>query len=471
MEEVRAEARSVVGSTPTVSIQSFGSSMARTLGCDPRNGSSILPRGIFLSPNLIFPLLTFNMPHAEIIRAQTTPEDGALFEVGLRHSKWVPQQHICFTDDVRQKLVTEISSKNTGQQIIHAFEKESTLLEDIDLVLTPPALTVPVDGTFIRYVDWLGIALVDLFEWRYGSNTIATYRPEVIYSDIQYMKNERKFNQTHLLLGDMSAAQRNTYAVAPEPVRVKIPSPWRGLRCHSPLISALANKLILQVNLADARRIVQSDGTRPLSLTFNNIHLDHQNVHTTGALRGEYTGLTLNPRGLSYMVDDVETFDYAIPANTLNAANDFTIELRDLDGPIHLISVLLRTVSQLDPTNAAVDPYAIDTTYLEGLSYNIKSNGMDIQDPEIMDNDGVYKIDKFWESEFSTRQLTMNWAEYPCEKNTASGSVSFGNFTNPRLILRNAKLAGVHPELVVTVIARRFNWNVHQRGNFQKVWR
>lgn len=411
------------------------------------------------------------MPNAEIIRAQTTPEDGALFEIGLRHSKWIPQHHVAFSEDVRQKLVTEINSKNTGQQIIIPFEKESTLLEDVDLVMTPAALTVPVDGTYIRYVDWLAICCWTLIEWRYGSNTIASYRNESVYSDVQYMEDEHKANETLLLRGDLSAAQRNTYAVAPTPIRVKIPTPWRCLRCHSPLISGLANKLTLQVNLADARGIVQTDGTKPLILAYNDIHIDHQNIHTTGALRGEFVGLTLTPTGVSYLIEDIQTYDYPIPANSLGANSDFTIELRDLDGPIPKLSCLLRTADQLDPTSAAVDPLAIDTTYLEGLFYNIRSNQMDIQDPELMDNDGVYKINKFYRCRHSTRQLTMLWSEFPEMKNAATGSVSFGNFTNPRLLLRNAILNGTHPDLVLTVIARRHNWTVHQRGNYQKVWR
>lgn len=412
------------------------------------------------------------MPNAEIIRAQTTPEDGALFEVGLRHSKWIPQQHTCFSEDVRQRLITEISAKQSGQPIIVPFEKESTLLEDIDLVITPPALSVPVDGTYIRYVDWLGCLIVNSFEWRYGSNTIAHYPSEVVYSDVQYLCDERKANEAHMLLGDLSAAQRNTYAVNPDPVRVKIPTPWRGLRCHSVLVSALANKMILEMRLAPAPALVQTDGTKPATLTYNTVHVHHQNIHTTGALRGEFTGLTLTPTGISYLFDDYQVYHHTIPANSLGSLNDFPVELRDVDGPIPMISCLLRTSAQLNQNEADVDPLDIDTTYLEGLQYGIKSNSMDVHDTELMDNDGVYKINKFWRNtRHSTRQLTLLWAEFPELKNVASGSVSFGNFTNPRLLLKNSKLNGVHPELQLTVIAKRFNWLVHQRGNYQKVWR
>lgn len=412
------------------------------------------------------------MPNPEVIRAQTTPEDGALFDTSLARSKWIHFPHETFTDDVRQKLVLEIGQKNSGQQIIVPFEKQSTFLEDTDLILTPQALVVPGDGTFIRYVDWLGIAAVKQFEWRYGSNTLATYRPEVVFSEIQYLKDEKKANETLLLLGDLSAAERNTYAANPKPLRVKIPSPWRGLRGHSPLICGLANKLTLEIRLAEAREIIQSDGTRPSTIAFSDIHLDQQSIHTTGSIRSQFVGLTLDPRGVSYLIKDYEVFDYIVPANTLNANSDHTIELRDFDGPISKMSVIVRTTAQLDPTSGTtIDPYAINTNFLDGLHYAIRSNSMDIQDPEVMNNDGVFKINKFFKCRHSTRQGTFLWAEFPCAKNVASGSVSFGNFTNPRLVLRNAELAGVHPELQITIIGDRWNWNVHQRGNLQKVWR
>ena len=143
-----------------------------------------------------------------------------------------------------------------------------------------------------------------------------------------------------------------------------------------------------------------------------------------------------------------------------------------MDGPIHELNILIRTEDQLDPTNADVAPYEIDTTYLDGLEYRIVSNNMDIQDPESQNLDQLRKIQKFYQClRRDTDQVILIWSEFPEMDNTASGSVSFGNFTQPRLFLRNPKLAGAHPALRITVNYRRFNWDVLQRGTLQKVWR
>ena len=70
------------------------------------------------------------MPNQEVIRAQTTPEDGALFATGLKNSKWLPRNHVAFTEDLRQKGVIEISSNvRTGSQLVIPFEKTCTLLD------------------------------------------------------------------------------------------------------------------------------------------------------------------------------------------------------------------------------------------------------------------------------------------------------------------------------------------------------
>ncbi len=411
------------------------------------------------------------MPSPEAIRAQTTPEDGALFVSSYTNSKYVVQPHLAFTDDVRQKIVYQIQNTVSGSEVIINFEKESTLLEDVDVYLTPEALPIPQGATYARYCDWLGFAIYERIEWKYGGNTIQTYYPDPQWSEIQYYTNEHKTNAEKMYLGNLSAAARNTYALNPTPIRLKIPTPWDCCRFKAPCIAGLANKLQINIRLNPCRYFIQSDGAKPQSINFTNIHCDHQNIHFTGSDRSELVGVTMTPQGISILYDDQQISNVAIPANTFNANTSFVYELRDFDGPIYLITSILRTKAQLDPTNNDVDPYAIDTTYINNLQYEIVSNSMFIQDPEDENITGIYKIDKFWDCVFTVLQATYLFSEYPKEKNVASGSISFGNFTNPKLTLRNPTLLGNHPELVLTNIAHRWNWIVQQRGNYQKVWR
>lgn len=327
-------------------------------------------------------------------------------------------------------------------------------------------------ATFIRYVDDLGDALIEEITWMYGANTIQTYKMDTMFLDRQLLPDEERANQNKLVAADLSAAARNTYATAPYKLRIRIPTPWNDLRSHCPIISALANKLSLTIRFANPSNIVQTDGTKPASLTYADARLVFQQIHFTGKTRAEATSVTEQTQGVNYLYNDVIQFDYDIPANSLRAnGNAFTVPLPDFDGPIHIMQCLLRTATQLDPTNANVAPYEIDVSYMEGLSYQIVSNNMNMLDLEEFDYDGVRKSEKYWQCRYDVQQMVFLWSEFPKMLNCDSGHLSFGNFQLPRLQLYNASLGGSHPDLILTIVAKRQNWQNQQRGTYQKVWR
>ena len=328
------------------------------------------------------------MPAPETLRAQTGPEDGALFEVGLKNSFFLPQPHNAYTDDVEEKLPITLGTLSLGREFKFDVEKDATLLRDLDFVFTPPALAVPGDGTYIRYCDWLPLALVESVEWKYGGNSIQRYdTQDIVYSNIRYFSDECKSIWRYLMMGDTSAAERNTYAAAPDrPLRCMIPSPWKWIDCHSPLIAGLANKLTVHIRLRTPREVIQTDGTKPTSLDISNSYIDKRVMHFNGLTRGEYVGLTNTPEGVSYLYDDIQLSKFVIPAGALGS-RPYAIELRDLDGPVSRIDFIIRTTAQIDPTTADVDIYDIDTDIHRGLSHAIVSNTMNIDDEELVKAD------------------------------------------------------------------------------------
>lgn len=410
------------------------------------------------------------MGYPENLRANSGPEDVALFAALLRYSKWAPQNITAFTDDIRQKLIYTKDIFPSGAEIVFQFEKESTLLENIDLLVTPQALALPLGATFIRYVDYLTLACIESFTWKYGGNTLQTYYPVSEWSKIQFLTDEHKENEQKLALGNLSAAARNTYALAPTPMRIKIPTPWACCRNKAPVIAGLANKLTLNVKFKTAPYFIETDGAKPQTINFSDIHLDYQAIHFTGKVRQELVSLTMTPQGLSYLFDDIALADLNIPANSFGPSKKVTLDLTQFDGPIRKFNIILRTETQLDPANPLVAPYEIDTTFLNGLNYRIVSNNMDIQDPYNANQDSIWQINKFYNGKYQVLQVQCLFEEFPEGGNIASGSLDFSNYTSPKLILENALLP-VHVPLIATVEAHRHNWLVHQRGNIQKVWR
>lgn len=411
------------------------------------------------------------MPNPETLRALTTPEDGALFSAGLATSKFAPRNPVVFTPEVRQKFVMDAASTvNAGSNITFAIEKNATMIEDCALYFTPPALAVAGGATYNRYCNWLAYAALDKLEIRYGSNNIQTYRPDQLFVEDQIGSDECKANSAQLALGNLTAAQRNTYALNPTPVRLNVPTPWIEMRDHAPPICALANKIQFTFYFKTPSYFIQTDGVKAASIAFTDVHFDYQGIHETGRTRGEYTAVTQTPQGVSYLYDDVQSADYAIPAGLLTSAQGANIELRDIDGSVSKSYILLRTEDQLDPSNPDIEPYGINPLYYSNCSYNINSNGMYLYDQDQFAADGVYKYSKFLPGRANPQAIILLWTEFPETKNCAAGSMSFGNFTNPKLNLKNSLAVG-HPNLVATFIAYRYNWYVVQRGNLQRVWR
>lgn len=410
------------------------------------------------------------MGYPENLRANSGPEDVTLFAALLRYSKWAPQNITAFTDDIRQKLIYPQNSFPSGSEINFQFEKESTLIESIDCLVTPEALTLPVGATFIRYVDYLAMGIVESYTWRYAGNTLQTYYPVSDWSKIQFLTDEHKENEQKLALGNLSAAARNTYATNPTPIRIKIPTPWGCCRNKAPVIAGLANKLNLNIKFRTAPYFIETDGVKPQQINFNNVHLDFQAIHFTGKVRQELVSLTMTKQGLSYLFDDIAIANLPIAADSFGPGKKVTLDLTQFDGPIRKFNFIIRSDLQLDPSNPLVAPYEIDTTFLDGLNYRIISNNMDIQDPYNANQDSIWQINKFYNGKYQVLQVEALFEEFPEAGNMASGSLDFSNYTAPKLILDNANLP-IHPALTVTVEAHRHNWLVHQRGNIQKVWR
>lgn len=408
------------------------------------------------------------MPRAEKIRAQTTPEDGPLLETGFANSLYRPQPHAAVSDHVREKVNLQLEDKPTGRKLIFDIEKQATLIEDLNLFVTLPALAVPGDGTYIRYADFPLWQAIEKITYKYTSNGLTEYTCDKEFSDYRFENDEVQRCIEAYGNGNLTPAQRNTLATAPQSVRMRLPTPWRDIRCHNPIISALANKIRIEIQLREARDFVQTDGTKPATLTLTDIRLEQQYIHMTGADRAEATSLTLVPDGLSYLFQEEQTVHKTIPANQLGGANPFVVDLNDFDGPIACMTIIVRRESDLDGTSPNTNYYNIDTTLMENMSYFVTSNGISLFEETSAEKELAYYVQKYHKSGPGIEQLLLFWDEVPQAKNTATGHISIGNFSNPKLHIRRPT---VNPEaLDLTIIARRHNWLNHQAGNLQKIW-
>ena len=64
--------------------------------------------------------------------------------------------------------------------VIFEIDKDATLIEDLNLRYIRPALAIPVDGTYARYVDFVALAAIEYIEYKYSSNNIVRYHPDCV---------------------------------------------------------------------------------------------------------------------------------------------------------------------------------------------------------------------------------------------------------------------------------------------------
>lgn len=409
------------------------------------------------------------MPQVEIIRAQSTPEDGVLLTTGFGNQQWVPKPIKVYSDKVRQKTESPYDDKQSGSVIKFEIDKDAVLLEDLSLEFIRPAVAVPVDGTYIRYQDFASLACIEYIEYKYTSNNIVRYEP-IFDFDSCYLSrcDETKRCYETLNDGNLSAAQRNTQALSPQKTHFLLPSPWRGIAGNEPILTALANKIIISVKFNRADAILQSDGTKPRTITFTDIKLTQQKIHMTGSDREEITAATMSPDGISYKFDEPILEDIRIPAGALGLAQPFKKKVENFTGPTTHITGILRRAVDLDTSSNDPNFYSIDGSLLQGLQFEMKSGVLSLFEPTTTDKQQIYYDCKYRYSGPETQQIRLFWDEKPDAVNCSSGHISFSNFDNPQIFIRSENVNA--EEYVLTLIGHRHNWNNHQAGNLQKIW-
>lgn len=265
------------------------------------------------------------MSNRPLLRTNVGVPDGSLFSQGLLNSFFKPEAWQTFSDKIREtQRVLQTQNLVLGQDIGVEYEKVGTLLEDIRLDITLAPIVGQGVGTYARACDYLGLALVPQIEVIYQSNVVQRYNSQALY-----IKNLRDhdiirsdiFDQE--LAGGLTEAERNTRATANQKVRVYLKPYWYGNKGHCPIITALANKIRMNIKLANVQDFVQTDFTLGATTSIVSAEWNHEIINTTGYERDEWSRQVFTPKGLSYLMEDTHSLLYSqIPAGSTEATID-----------------------------------------------------------------------------------------------------------------------------------------------------
>ena len=152
------------------------------------------------------------MPEPTKLQAQTTAEDAAIIETGINNSIFKKRSHYAVSDFAFQEKKAELAQAtiNSGQEFSFEIDKEGTLLDEISLHYTAPALTGLVTGapTYARYGDFgalQNLSYTDPIRFTYGSTKENEVTTDQIFSQYNFMNNEMRTVYERLMGGELTA--------------------------------------------------------------------------------------------------------------------------------------------------------------------------------------------------------------------------------------------------------------------------
>lgn len=416
------------------------------------------------------------MPEPTKLQAQVSAEDAALIEVGIQNCPFAKRGHYALGDFAIQEKKNEQASAtiNSGQGFSFEVDKEGTVLKELSLHFTAPALPGLIGGvpTFQRYPDYAALQILSFdqpIQYVYGSSKVMEVHPDQIFSEHNLLEDEHKFNNSFLLGGELTQAQRNTKALAPQEFVVKLPTPWDGEGNELP-ICALSNKIKITCRFAPAAQAIQTDGVKPQTITYTNVFLRYTLGHVSGYDREEIAAPTFDAEGVFTLFSDVLRISKPAPANSLNTVNAIGIgfDLNDFTGPIRQVRGLIRTQTQMDITQPSPAFYEIDTSYLNNLFYQVRASDKSLFEVTRPNFEQLLQLDAQYKCASPIKQIRAWWDYKPTVPDCASGHITLANFNNSRLYLR---IAAAHPDLDITLLAYRWNWTNIANGTYQSIWK
>lgn len=416
------------------------------------------------------------MPEPTKLQAQVSQEDAALIEPGYQNCPFARRGHYALGDFALQEKKNELNNPTilSGQGFYFELDKEGTVVKDLSLHFIAPALPGLIGGapTFQRYADFGALQCLSSdqpIQYMYGSSKVTEVHPDQIFSEYNFLTNEHKKNAAFLLGGELTQAQRNTKALAPQEFVVKLPTPWDTEGDELP-ICALSNKLKINFRFAPAAQAIQTDGTKPLSIGYTGVYLRYVLGHVNGVDREEIAAPTFDEEGVFTLFSETTRVVKTAAADSLNTVTPLGVgfDMNDFTGPIRQVRGLIRTQAQMDIGGQSPAFYEIDTSYLNNLFYQVRANDKSLFEVTRPNYEQLLQLDAQYECDGAIRQFREWWDYKPMMENCASGHVTLSNFANPRTYLRHV---GTHPALEITFLGLRWNWTNISNGTYQSIWK
>lgn len=404
----------------------------------------------------------------QLLRINTGAADTSLFTVGFGNSFFIRRPWAIQSDKVRARFRKNFQDNvGLGRSVSFQYPKDGVLLEDVYLQFQLSPVVGAGVGTYARYCDYIGYALVKELKLNYTQNNLQILRPTHYF--VKHFRDYSLNNQEifdDLVKGKLTAAQRNTLATATQYPRIPLKLYWDQLPCHTPVITALAQYLTVDIDIDSKENVVQTDYTNGATATLDSLTYVYDVINFTGNDRDQATQPTMTARGQTFLMEETKSQDYIkIPAGL----SEFTYKITGFTAPFSSIYGLFQKYADLI-TNYQRKPFELTAADLNLISeYSIKDGELEIQKIQVDRGE----LQEQWQkrhmiAKFREPLLFLSVSEVADIKNQNLGSLNASNMND---FTFNIKFkAPLLEDYALSLVFLQHNWLNHQAGELQRAF-
>lgn len=313
-------------------------------------------------------------------------------------------------------------------------DKDHDLSLRLWLRITVAALAA-TGATYQRLVEWYPLWAVDHIDiLDADSLVVQTIRPSLttFRRIMETMTDEQRTKIADQLGGNLTPAERNTRALAPQTFYLPIDTWWFDDQRKALAPITLNEYPTFNVYLRPDTQTVQTDGTPPVGgsiVTYPTAPtLVIERGHVLKHIRTQIMQRIGVPEGVQYAHSRPREIGLL---TILSGTTEYSAELRTLSGPNIRINWDLQPVTQTN-TNYQYDPFTFTPSDYP-TSVKITANQQDLLAP--IDAALLKLATSHRYSGRDTTLRSITYAEVPEHTNLATGHLSLNNLNNPVLVL------------------------------------
>lgn len=355
----------------------------------------------------------------------------------------------------------------SGTTITRHFEidKLDEKLLQLRLELDVDPLTGGTGGTYLRFCDYLGYAMIDYVELRHASNIVQRLTGDQLWlRNVKYMTTEQRDAENVCVAGRLSTSQRDYAATTRQHIIVHLPFYFSDDVTKAITMHSLAQEPRVFVKFRPVSAVIQTDKSNTDAIKANvlNVQMSAVAAAIEAQERDDWTAMHQEKYGIVYKIDDYTQSNTPMSTTGLTSVQKIPLDMHR--GATKVVNVMVRRSSGSDGNTSSYARYYEDFQEIPG--FRISSVGGKDITPRV---DNLYNRFAEWPEynigPAAPQILFHSSALTPSDHTNCDGSINYGSITKPQLeIYWDSTTPSPAEPYIVTVITEEHSMVQHSNG-------